>query len=74
MNKAISKAIMLRTKLGKKLLRYPTTANQIFYSKQSNICVSLLQKVFCQSQCKKYNKQQNFLTNYKAFSIRENKI
>ena len=31
------------------------------------------EKIFCQSQCKKYNRQQRILANYKAFSIREKK-
>ena len=44
MNKAISKAIMLRTKLRNKLLKYPTTANRISYSKQRSFCFSLLRK------------------------------
>ena len=35
---------MLRTKLRNKLLKYPTTAYQIFYPKQKNFCLSLLQK------------------------------
>ena len=44
MIKAISKAIMLRTKSGSKLLKYPTTANRISYSKQRNFYLSLLRK------------------------------
>ena len=44
MNKLISKAIMLRTKLRNKLLKYPTPANRISYSMQRNFCVSLLRK------------------------------
>ena len=44
MNKAISKAIMLITKLRNKLLKYPATANRISYSKQRNFCFSLLRK------------------------------
>ena len=77
MNKAISKAIMLRTKLRNKLLKYPTTANRISYSKQRSFCFSLLRKEKkkkFQFQCKKYNRQQKFMANYKAFSIRKNKI
>ena len=69
MNKAISKAVMLRTKLRNK----PNS-----YFKQRNFCVSLFQKakkkIFCQSQCKKDNRQKNVLANYKAFSIKENRI
>ena len=78
MNKAISKATMLRTKLRNKLLKYPTTTNRISCCKQRNFCVPLLRKEkkkkFNQSQCKKYNRKQNFLANYKAFSIRDSKI
>lgn len=44
MDKAISKAIMLRTKLVNELVKYPATANITFYSKQRNFCVSLLRK------------------------------
>ena len=36
MNKGISKAILLRTKLRNKLLKYPTIANRISHSKQRN--------------------------------------
>ena len=32
MNKAVSKAVMLRTKISNKLLKCPTTANRISYS------------------------------------------
>ena len=78
MNKAISKAVMLRTKLRNKPLKYQKTADRISYFKQRNFCVSLFQKVkkkiFCQSQCKKDNRQKNVLANYKAFSIKENRI
>ena len=44
MNKAISKAIMLKAKVRNKFLNYKTTANQISYSKQRNFCLSLLRK------------------------------
>lgn len=44
MNKAISKAIMLGTKLISGLVKYSATANITFYSKQRNFCVSLLRK------------------------------
>ena len=43
-NKAISKAIMLRAKLRNKLLKYLTSTNRISYSKQRNFCLSLLRK------------------------------
>ena len=38
------------------------------------LCYKKKIKIFSQSQYKKYNKQQKFYVNYKAFSIRENKI
>ena len=49
MNKAISKAIMLRTELKNKLLKYPTTSDRISYPTQRNFCLTLLRK-----QNKKY--------------------
>ena len=44
MNKALSKAIMQRTKLTNKFLKDPSAANKFSYSKQRNWCVSLLRK------------------------------
>ena len=44
LNKALSKAIMQRTKLRNKYLKDPSAANKFFYSKQRNWCVSLLRK------------------------------
>ena len=44
MNKALSKAIMQRTKLRNKFLKDPSAANIFSYNKQRNWCVSLLRK------------------------------
>ena len=60
-NKGISKAIMFTAKLRKKLLKYPTTTNQISYSKQRSFCLSLLRK-------EKKNYFANLNVNYKTFS------
>ena len=63
MNKAISKAIMLRTKLRNKLLKYPTTANGSSYSKQRNFCLSLLRK-----------EKKKYFANLNIKNITDNKI
>ena len=44
MNKALSKAIMRRTKLRNKFLHDPSAENKLSYNKQSSWCVSLLRK------------------------------
>ena len=44
MNKTLSKAMMLRTKLRNKFLKDRTTKSKIKYVKQRNYCVSLLRK------------------------------
>ena len=44
MNKALSKAIMQRTKLRNRFLKDPSAANKFSFNKQRNWCVSLLQK------------------------------
>ena len=44
MNKSLSKAIMLRTKLRNKFLKDRTTESKTNYVKQRNFCVSLLRK------------------------------
>ena len=43
-NKELSKAIMLRTKLRNKFLKQKTTETRSGYNKQRNICVSILRK------------------------------
>ena len=43
-NKALSKAIILRKKLRNKFLKDPSAANKFSYNKQRNWCVSLLRK------------------------------
>ena len=53
---------MLRTKLRNKLLKYPTTANRISYSKQRNFCLSLLRK-----------EKKKYLANLSVKNITENK-
>ena len=44
MNKALSKAIMKRTKLRNKFMKDPQAANKFSYNKQRNWCVSLFRK------------------------------
>ena len=44
MTKALSKSIMERTRLRNTILKYPTAANKLAYTKQRNFCVSLLKK------------------------------
>ena len=44
MNKTLSKAIMLRTKLRNKFLKTRSNGNKTNYVKQQNYCVSLLRK------------------------------
>ena len=44
MNKALRKAIMLRSKLKNKYNKYPSYQNSKNYKKQRNICVNLLRK------------------------------
>ena len=43
-NKELSKAIMLRTKLHNKFLKQKTTETRSAYNKQRNICVSIPRK------------------------------
>ena len=43
-NKELSKAMMLRTKLRNKFLKQKTTETRSSYNKQRNICVSILRK------------------------------
>ena len=45
MNKNLSKAIILITKLRKSFLKNRTEENKVRYIKQRNLCVTLLQKV-----------------------------
>ena len=63
MNKAISKAIMLRAKLRNKLLKYLTSTNRISYSKQRNFCFSLLRK-----------EKKKYFANLIVKNITDNKI
>ena len=44
MNKALSKAIMQRTRHGNKFLKNPTNQSMFNYTKQRNFCLSLLRK------------------------------
>ena len=44
MNKTLSKAFMLRSRLKNKFNKYPTEENKTLYKKQRNFCVSLLKK------------------------------
>ena len=62
--KALSKAIMLRTKLRNKFLKDPSTENKFSYNKQRNWCVSLLRK-----EKKKYfaNLNEEDITDNKNF-------
>ena len=43
-NKELSKAMMLRTKLRNKFLKQKTTETRSGYNKQRNVCVSILRK------------------------------
>ena len=64
MNKALSKAIMQRTKLRNKFLKDPSAENKFSYNKQRNWCVSLLRK-----EKKKYfaNLNEEDITDNKKF-------
>ena len=42
--KALSKAIMQRTRFRNKFLKNPTTENRLIYNRQMNFCLSLLRK------------------------------
>ena len=44
MTKALSKAIMQRTRLRNKFLKNPTNQNRLSYTKQRNFCLSVLRK------------------------------
>ena len=44
MNKALSKAIMQRTRFRNKFLKNPTTENRLIYNRQRNFCLSFLRK------------------------------
>ena len=60
MNKTISKAIMLRTKLRNKLLKYPTTANRISYSKHRNLLRKQKKKYFTNLNVKNITDNKKF--------------
>ena len=44
MNNSLSKAIMVRTRLGNIFLKNRSEENKISYNKQRNVCTTLLQK------------------------------
>ena len=44
MNKRLSKALMQRTRFRSKFFKNPTDENSYIYTKQCNICLSLLRK------------------------------
>ena len=52
MTKALSKAIIQRTRLRNKLLKNPTNQNRLSYIKQRNFCLSLLRKEKKETFCK----------------------
>ena len=64
MNKALSKAIMIRSRFRNNFLRNPTKLNKIEYNKQRNYCLNLLRK-----EKKKYynNLDLNLITDNKQF-------
>ena len=64
MNKALSEAIMQRTKLRNKFLKHSSAENKFFYNKQRNRCISLLRK-----EKKKYfaNLNEKDITDNKKF-------
>ena len=45
MNKSLSKAIMIRTRLRNSFLKNRSEENKISYNKQSKLCVTLLRKI-----------------------------
>ena len=68
MNKALSKAIIQRTKLRNKFMKNPSAANKFSYNRQRNWCVSLLRKekkkYFANLNEKDITDNKNFLANY----------
>ena len=44
MNKSLSKAVMTRSRLGNKFLKYPSNENKANFKKQRNYCTSLFRK------------------------------
>ena len=62
--KAVSKAIMNRSRLKNRFLKYPNMENELKFKKQRNYCVGLLKK-----EKKKYYSSLNIdnITNNKTF-------
>ena len=77
LNKALSKAIMQRTKLRNKSLKDPSAANKFSYSKQRNWCVLLLRKEkkkhFANLNEKDIADNKKFWPTIKAFLSEKNK-
>ena len=78
MNKALSKAIMQRTKLRNKFLEDPSAANGSSYNKQRNCCVSLIQKekkkYFANLNKKDFLDKKFFLQTIKPFLSEKTKL
>ena len=80
MKKALSNAIMQRTKLRNTFLKHPSAANTFSYNKQKNWCIYLLRKkgkIFCQSKRERCYRQQkmtslNLVSNENPFNISPN--
>ena len=63
MNKALSKAIMTRSRLRNKFLKDPSSSNRANYNKQRNFCVKLLR-----------NTKRNYYNNLDLKLITDNKM
>ena len=76
MNKALSKAIMQRTKLRNKFLKDPSAENKFSYNKQRNWCISPLRKekkkYFANLNKKDITDNKIFCQTIKPFFFREN--
>ena len=75
MTKALSKSIMERTRLRNTILKNPTAANKLAYTKQRNFCVSLLKKreYFANLNEKNITDKRKFWQIVKPFLSEKNK-
>ena len=76
MNKALSKAIMQRTKLRNKFLKDPSAENKFSYKKQRKWCVSLLrkEKKIANLNEKDITDNKKFCQTIKAFYSKKTKL
>ena len=63
MYKELNQAIMVRSKLRNKILKFKTEENRLSYAKQHNYCVKLLQQ-----------KKRQYFENLNLSSITDNKL